>query len=619
MAGRGDDRSGRQILLRNLAASGGLWQMTACLVFCVSVFVWASQRGYDISDEAHYLISIAVPFQYHYAISEFGYLLHPLYMLTGGNVAALRDIGLAGLCGSGLTFGWATARFILPRVDARIHYLVAAAVTTCVFWQFDQALLTPNYNELNLCALLLFFAALLFATPDSRPADERPDKRFAVIAPGIVAGAALAVIALDKPTSGVLAMVLGLAWVWLLRPPAPWLAVATAGITAAIVFLVTILAIDGSVTVFVGRKLTSLALLRARGTSGGIHGLESSILGPFAADRRWKILPALSLSALLFAMNAVAFEIVWLRQKTGGIWRRLAFTVLAISMGILTAWWRTVPVKYPDNSPAYHAWYFAMPLILAAAVFTAGRRQFAFNDPHVHRTAAAAFLLALAPLAYSFGTDVVIFRHMSGAAVFWAASALLVMSLVEPMRREALLSGCAVLCGAATVGMFVGVMAAPGRIGQPIWKQTEEITIGANGAHVLVDMQTAAYIRKLQSAAVAHRLRPGMRVIDLSELGPGMVFALPGVVAPGTPWLHVGGSNPMAFAREILETVPQPDLQCAWVITGSPVQLERDRSALQSLGLAFPEDYEKIVSVRHSEMEWVQTLWKPHRLALPCN
>ena len=597
---------------------GSLWLVTISLLFCIAVFVWASPRGYDITDDAFYLITISHPFLYPYAVSEFGYLYHPLYLLAGGDVAALRNLGLAVLCGTGLAFGWTVARFISAREAPRIRYLIAATVVTCTFWQFYQTLRTPNYNELNLCALLLFFSALFYGTPVSYPSTARSNMPSVAIISGTVAGIALALMIIVKPTSGVLTAALGFVWIWLLRPPASWAAPASAAITALVVLFVAVLVIDGSLSAFVGNRLFALTLLRTRGTDGGIHGLGSSIIGPFTAGRRWKILPTLSLSVLFFILNALAFEILWGQQTTNKMWRRATFAILSISVGVLTAWWRMVPVKYPDNSPAYHAWYFVLPLILAAAAFTIGRRKIALNDPRVRRIAAAAVLLAMAPLAYSFGTDNVIVLHMSGAAVFWAASALLVVSLAEASRRGAMFGACAILCSAVTVGMFVGSMAAPVRILQPLWKQTEPVFIGTRGAHVLVDPQTAAYIRGLQNAAVAHQMKPGTRVIDLSRLGPGIVFALSGM-APATPWLHIDGRHPMAFTREILGTVSQRQLQCAWVITGPSVDFRKDQLTLHSLGMNFPEDYEKIASASLIEMNWEQTLWKPHYRSALCD
>src|SRR5215207_487669 len=84
--------------------------LTATLV-CWVVVVWAMGRGYDFTDDAHYLIWAANPFIYDWSVSEFGFLLHPIYRLVEGDIWLFRLAGATLLGGGAAVFGYALYRF----------------------------------------------------------------------------------------------------------------------------------------------------------------------------------------------------------------------------------------------------------------------------------------------------------------------------------------------------------------------------------------------------------------------------------------------------------------------------------------------------------------------------
>src|ERR1700730_13281381 len=134
-------------------------------IICWGILFWGMGKGYDFTDDAHYLIWASNPFIYPWSVSEFGVLWHPIYKLVGGDIKSFRLAGAAILSSSAAIFGWAVWRFVADRLPAACALPLILAITTSSFWAYLFWLPTPGYNDLNLCGLLLFSAGLTFAVP----------------------------------------------------------------------------------------------------------------------------------------------------------------------------------------------------------------------------------------------------------------------------------------------------------------------------------------------------------------------------------------------------------------------------------------------------------------------
>ena len=80
-----------------IAAAGTIVAAAAVL----GTVIAGANRGFDLTDEAYYLLSIEEPAAYRMTSTLFGYALHPLHGLLGGSVTALRIVGLAVLAACG--------------------------------------------------------------------------------------------------------------------------------------------------------------------------------------------------------------------------------------------------------------------------------------------------------------------------------------------------------------------------------------------------------------------------------------------------------------------------------------------------------------------------------------
>lgn len=588
-----------------------LWFVTFAFLVCVSLEAGTANRGYDLRDGAYFLVSMADPSRYQFEMSEFRHILHPLYVMCAGDIAFLRLVSLLLVCSCAALFGIATVRACPRRPDLPAATLMVITIILGVLWLYEGGSRMPDYNKLNVSGLMIIFAAIMTATAPRSPRSDGSGRLQAVLL-GTGAGFALAVVVLAKPTSGILVSLLGLGGLVLLRPPRPWLTAAVTAVSAVIVLLVFIIAVDDSILGFVHRKATSLALLRSRGTDGDTHGVWRSIYGPLIASRRWKLLPIVALSALLLAIYAGSFAASRSRHRSA----RIAVPVLGCAAtSLLVAWWRAEQGNYPNTSPAYLAFHFAIVLVVAAVTFNVGTKKLLAKESR--RTVLMALLLCALPAAYSFGTDVTLLRHMSTAPVFWIAASFLLANLAHPDRSRAIVGVCSGLCSAATLGMMVGVMAAPLALARPMWEQTNLVVVGPNQERLLVDGPTANYIRSLQTVAITYNMKPNTPIIDLSGIGPGSVYAINGV-APGLPWLHIDGENPTKFAQSVLAKTSHSEIQCAWILTGNQLSLAQNQDILNSVGLRFPENFELTRSVRHQDPQYEHMFWRPTVSNLKC-
>ncbi|MBW8852729.1 MAG: hypothetical protein JF600_18355, partial [Xanthomonadales bacterium] len=82
--GVADGRGTGALLIASLALA---------LLMCGGLLVYGAGRGVDLTDEIFYLIWTRNPEAYPLTYQPFGYLLHPLFTLVGGNLEHYRLAG----------------------------------------------------------------------------------------------------------------------------------------------------------------------------------------------------------------------------------------------------------------------------------------------------------------------------------------------------------------------------------------------------------------------------------------------------------------------------------------------------------------------------------------------
>jgi hypothetical protein len=563
---------------------------------CWITLFWAMGKGYDFTDDAHYLIWVSNPYIYDWSVGEFGFVWHPIYRLVGGDIKLFRLAGAAALSGSAAVFGLALYRFVAPLLPARNGPTFILAITTASLWQFVEWIPTPGYNELNLSGLLLFTAGLAFAVPAVGMPSERAGKAATISAAALTAfGWCIVVFA--KPPTAILAFFVGVAGLVLLRPQRPTVFVFSAALFSCAFLLAGISEIDGEIQRFIQRNITGLHMLDIHSPTHGIYAIWHSAIDPLINIVPFRISIVLSVVTLwLSALLRLDGRRTWMANPL-----TLAVTcALALTVGI----WRATG----SLSTSYYTSILVPALLLIALGLALALNRRRTEQPW--RLVAMVGMLALLPTCYSVGTGAPLIYHAAQASVF-LLSAFIVLATAVPLNRRARFFAATVMASSfVTVGMLVGSMATPYRLSSPMWNQTERVEIGVHSSPLFVDNLTADYISGMQHIASAHGFRFGTPVIDLTGNSPGTVFALGGE-APGMPWLSGGYPGSAAYVQEALNRVPRQHLRQAWILTAPGISDPLPVSILRSLGLNFPEDYEMTGRACLGTPCIDQFLWKP--------
>jgi hypothetical protein len=593
-----------------------VWGLAFCLSACAAIFVWAANKGFDLASDGFYIASVASPFSYHIAASEFAYIWYPIYKLLGGSIAGLRLAGAIVLCICGLLFGYALARFCGPRLEGFPgKALCVLTCGTCIFWQYYTWLPTPSYNDLTLCALLIAFSGLLLSTPQIPTKTENLHE---LIASSVVSAIGIALLALVKPTSCVAAIACGFVWVALIPPRWPFRYILLTTIIAAAIFAIVILSIHRDVNDFVQQIHAALAtdpaFFKEYEPLRDVHGILFSIMAPFWPGSRWKIFPVVVFGFVVFAIDYFWSRLVLSATASKSTRQWIVVFCSAAVLSAIMAESRFLHMDCPTCSAGFRIWYFTFPLILAA--YAVVSRRIAIRGPESGRSQIiiAAAILSAAPLVYSFGTANTLFLHMAHASVFWAASLLLVASAAPHAVRAGLFSGAAFLSAAVTVGLLIAVVLAPGGYNSlPLWKQTQFVALGPRHFGLMMDQARGQYITDLEIVADANGFKSGTTVIDLTNTGAGMVFAIGGIAA-GLPTIPEYDYQKMLYTNAVLQTVPLPELARSWIMI-APTRYKASSKILQVLGLNFPQRYQLVGDVRNATDGLAVELWRPRSQA----
>lgn len=578
----------------------GLVVLLAALTPVVALIGWAARRGFDRTDDGFYLGSIAHPNDVTTDLLAFGDVYHPLFVLVGGNVTALRVGGALLTVAAGAAFAWVVLG--TPALLGGPHRPgpLARAVVSAglgVAGLLTQVGLppTPSYNTLNLQALLVIATGLVLAlTRRSR----------SVVVGWALVGAAGWVAFLAKPTSAAAAAALVL--VSLVAARGRWRVL---WVTPAATVL------TAGVTMLLNRQTPAAVLARTR------SGVESAnLLGGHESLVRWDPVPhppllvvpvvALALAvtvlcgvlaargrrtlaAVPLAVAGATFVLVtaprWERASSAALLARDGGFVLgalgllglaaAVAVHVLRAARRPGRRFGPvadDRQP---------PVAVDERSLAGAAHRLPFGRPAAATGWVLTLVLVLLPAAFAFGTN----------GNLWSAAGRASVLVLAPLTARLVGTGSSVwLAPALTAALVltplqVAAVASPYRY-PSLLDATAAADLGPWGSLLLtpIDAPQAA-------ATVGLGERLGVRdafVIDLTGGSPGTVFLLGGRPV-GQVWVFGGYPGSDAVARHALD-----DARCAaeraFVLDDPTAPRRIDAHVLGALGRDLYRDYEPV-------------------------
>lgn len=563
-----------------------------------------SRYGIDFTDESFYLIWLENPYLYEASLSQFGYIYHPLYRLLDGNVAALRQFNII------ITFGLAavTANAVLGSVSGCRHLgfarrtAISAGLACASLALFSTWLTTPNYNSLNLQALLIAASGLAFSCSERASTQLRGQLLVGV-------GGWLSFMA--KPSTTIALGVLVLLF-WSLARRLSLRGLLISASTATALLLASALWIDGSIVTFANRLASGL---QAAGHLGGGHSVSNVVrMDSFELTSPARML-IITLTALACA-SAVLLNGKWF------VWRFLGIVLLG-SMGALALFWTAgVFERQLDLGKFQRMLYASIPLAVLLIIIARwpnnSDRRWPFQSSRV------LLLLALPVLSYAFafGTNGNYWFTGSFAAYFWLMPAL-VLTTSGNAQHDPLLSLAPLIFAGQmiTVLMLQSGMEQPYRQAQALSLNERVVEFGERGSTLVLSDSYADYVVSARDSARAAGMVPGTPMIDLSGQSPGILYALK-APSMGLAWMLGGYPGSARLATLALASAPCEKLAHAWVLSepGGPRSLPDE--VLGAFGAELAMHYEQVGSWTTAPgaggfaKPRLQLLWKPVRQAM---
>ena len=546
-------------------------------VTALAVVYWVLRycgHGLDFTDESYYLVWAATPFEYTASVSQFGFVLHPLYALLGGDIVAFRQAGVIATLGLAWVLVWLVlGRSPLPPALSPAWRWALALPLACasllitllsVHW-----LPTPGYNSLAFQALLVAMSGLLLL--------ERAPRGSGVLGPVLFGlGGWLAFMA--KPSTAAALAVAALAWL-ALAGRLSRRTLALAAVSAALALVASAMAIDGSLVGFLRRLQSGLAL--AQVMSGKSAAQDMWRLGDFDL-RPAGLALTLAVAGVMLVIYRLADAETLERRRTA---LRLSGALTLITLATLLG-------HMPGLSEEAHGIglvFLGLPAsLLLAAILGATLRG--LRATRLADLALAALFLVL-PHVFAFGTNRNYWENAASAALFWLLAALVVFGVWYGRRRMAnVLAVAATGVLLVTAALLNAGLESPERQPETLRRCTTPLALAGSPRPLLHCSGYAAYLEEALRAARSAGLAPGTPMVDLTGQSPGLLYAI-GARSLGLPWLLGDYPGSDAFAVAALGRVRCADLAAAWVLTepGGPRSLSP--AVLSSFGADLGRDY----------------------------
>ncbi|MES2888865.1 MAG: hypothetical protein V4739_12765 [Pseudomonadota bacterium] len=568
----------------------------------VATLAWMlnySRYGIDFTDEGLYFIWAANPHQYDASVTQFGFIYHPLYLLLNGNIAHMRQFNVA------ITFGLAfllclavfevTRRGDIPRFPSVVASLGLATASLVVF---SLWLVTPNYNSLNLHALLISAVGIVWCSSSTSRT-----RLTGLTILGI--GGWLSFMA--KPsTATALGLVVVIYWAanGKLRLKDLLLPIAVAGA----LLLLSAWFIDGSVPKFKDRISTGLEVASLL---GGGYSIEQLV--------RWDEYSFNAFERHLFAVAAIMPGAVALALGSA----KTPFRLMGMLASMLPVCYVAIVISETGShaSPlGANPGLLFLSLSIASALyvaFAALHRPYAFRFSR-ERLALALLLLTL-PYCYAFGTNGNYWWFGAFAGFFWLLPGLVLVSSLgeghDPSRFVAVLAIAATALTVLILGMG---MQTPYRQPQPLRLNDRVVEVGQRGSNLVLSESYASYLQAAKGSALTAGLAPGTPMLDLSGQSPAILYVL-GAESLGQAWMIGGYPGSANLASFVLKSVPCEKLAAAWILAEPDGPRSLPGAVLATFGAAMTTDYVQVGSWATAAgaggyaQPREQTLWKPAR------
>ena len=487
------------------------------MAYCL-LFIWGRvDSGFDITDESYYLLNASQPENLIGSVTNFGYLLKPLYLLVGEDVAFYRAAGvaillcLAGILGYSI-LGYLVSNNILKNENGLDIIFYLAALSLVLGYYAQWWILTPSYNWLALSGSMMVVTGYIQLLSKNDKLDTNAQVFFYLAVGGCIAFVA-------KPTTAIYLIILGLVFFTLKKTSfVLWRRFLGAGVLSILLLLIFAVVSFGGVGAYIQNLDMGLKLGQLIDGGYARQQLISGVIASFARFFRW----VLSLDYGKSSPAAYLLLLLWLIS-----------TLILILLKIINS----VRPICSDFEKPFHV--MGLSVFLMAAAFST-----------------------------SIGTNNDLLKHISISMVFMGLSVALSfisLMMVFHLKIRGLMLIFLILSSGFVAYKLNYVSERPYRLPSAINEHNTPVTFLNPNQKLKLDTTTANYAKNLIALAEVGGWHRGTPLLDMTGASPGATFILDGRLL-GVAWLTGGYKGSNTFATFVLHNTNKDLLKSAWIL-----------------------------------------------------
>lgn len=498
-----------------------------CAFLVIAYCIWTLDRGFEIADEAYYLLLAMHAGSVKLFISAQQWITAGLWQMTG-SITMFRAAGMVLLLASSalLALGVFSAclRFglVADRFGSKGVVLAGSAVGAMLYASTIN--FSPGYNLLASAGAYAGAGMVLLASTRSSML-----YKYVLFA---LAGCAVGAEALCKLSAGAATLALLVFWVAIFERPrvdkifGPVVMVCGA-VTFAGIFLLVNTTISDATQVFE----QSMQLFRM---------VQVETIGARLVRYSFEFWEYFLATLRAFAIPVVAMIIYTTTRRAIFALFGLAALVITLVFGSLDAGWPTFSMQNATfGSYLFGGARIKIHYVQIVAIFAMLVMALIVSIPvwNKNRSTLALFLgLILLPYSVAIGTGNALFTQVIDSLAFWGVLIAVLVVARYPEYLGKMPISLIGLCFIVTIALQIVTSGfIPHGLSSPLTEQDQTMTVG-NLGEVKVDAGTYKFLTEMRTAVKECDIAPGAPFIGLYNI-PGVALALQAVPVL-TPWLN---------------------------------------------------------------------------------
>ena len=530
-----------------------------------------SAYGVDFTDEGYYLNWISNPFLYKTSLSQFGFIYYPLYNLVNENIAWFRRINFLITFGLSFILVYLLINRIVnsQKINKIIQCIISSGIAITSFtYLFIQ---TPNYNTLNLQALIITCLGILIIDKNSLNKN---------ILAYIILGLGGWLTFMSKPSSAIGLSLVILIYLILSRQFQLRFFFIAIFITL-LLLIISALVIDGSIFAYFNRYFLSLEIHELLQAGHNINSMFR--LDPVKSSNKFII------STLLIFVFSTFF--IWLGYKNYKL-KNFIYIVFCFLIFIVIAFFALSELNWNPRFKA-HQPYLVFGIIFASILSTI----IIINKIRISDINWRLFFLFLTlPYIFALGTNNNYWLQSGIAAFFWFVAAfVLIIPLSLNLKQFQLVVVLVLISQLITSIHLKERMEEPYRYNEPLRLGKKTIVTNNKNHTLIISDEFIRYINDARNISSQSGLQKSDFIIDLSGQSPGLIYLI-GAKSLGTAWNIGGYKGSLDAAKAYLNLANCKDISNAWILYESEGPINISTDLLTSLGMNFPKQYQLVGS-----------------------